>query len=386
MADRRQRERQRAGSNRRDTQHRVGGEWTTLTLPDGVEIFQPKGGTFRLDIVPYEVGEGNPYADKGEWYYERTYFVHNNIGPDNKKYVCPAKTAGLPCPVCDFRAKLARDPDGDEKLVDSLRAKERQLWLIYDHKDREKGVQLWDFSHWNFGRLLDKVRKDADEDEVYIDQFDDPDAGASLKVGFSEEKGGGYTFFETYSIDFKPRPNGLDTELLDHGICLDSILKVLPYDELKAILLQTAEEDEEEEEAEKKPRKKSKAKSKDDDEPEEDEPKTKSETKPKSKPEDKPRDDGLTTAEEVGIKVGTLVTSEEFGDCEVIRVSRDGTSLILEDENEEIHKAIGVDEVELMNTKKKPKPKVKEEDEDEDEPEPKPKKKSKGTEEEWDNW
>lgn len=343
------RDRRRASSSKRDAQHRVGGDWTSLTLPDGVEIWQPKEGSHRLDIVPYEVGQGNPYAEKGEWYYERTYFAHRQIGPNNETYVCPAKTAGLPCPVCDHRAKLARDPDSDEKMIDALKPKERQLWLIYDHKDKDKGVQLWDFSHWNFGRLLDRTRKDADEDEMHITDFDDPDAGSSLKVSFSEEKGGGYTYLEAYSINFKPRPNGLDEEILGHGLCLDDMLKVLPYDELKAKLFQTEEEDEDEDDdadekpspkkQTRKPKPKPKVDEDEDDDDEDDEPAP----KPKKKKE--------PVADDFDLEEGQMVKHGKHGICEIVRISGDGTSLTLEDEEDERYCGIGPDEVKPIKKK-----------------------------------
>ena len=210
-----------------------------------------------MDIVPFEADEGNPYAEKGEWYYERTYWAHRGVGPNNDTYVCPAKSAGLPCPICEYRAKLSRDPEADEKLVASLRPKERQLWLIHDHGDKDRGVQLWDFSHWNFGKLLDQMRKDADEDETEVTDFDDPDAGATLKVSFSEQKGGGYTFLECYNVGFKARPDGLDEEVLGHGICLDDLLRIEGYDKLKAVFLQTeeGEVDEDHDEPEEEPAK-----------------------------------------------------------------------------------------------------------------------------------
>jgi hypothetical protein len=303
-----------------------------MTLPDGVEVWQPKEGSHRIDIVPYEVGRGNPYADPGELYYERTVFVHRGIGPNNAGYVCPAKESGKPCPICEYRGELASDPEADQKLADQLKPKERQIWLVYVHKEPDKGVQLWEFSHWNFGRLLDKRRKRAEEDEDYIKDFDDPEAGATLKVDFDEERGAGYSFLVASSIDFKPRRDGLDEELLDHGICLDELLKVEPYDKLKAVLFQT-EEDEPEEEEES-PKKRSGRK----------------------KPEPKE-----TTADEVGIEKGSQVSLDGM-ECEVVRVSRDGTSLTLEDEEGETIKAVAVGDVKLL--------------EDEPEEEPPPKKKT----------
>jgi hypothetical protein len=367
----------RAGSKKRDKVIKSGGK-TTINIPDGVELFIPKEKSFRLDVILYEAGEGNPCCEPGEWYYERTYYTHR-VGPDNKYMVCPAKTAGKPCPVCEERARIAKDPDGDEDQLKDLRPSQRQLWLVRDRDDEDAGVKLFDFSFWNFGRNLDDLRKEADDDEEHISDFDDPDAGAILRVKFRESSGYG---LEAFAIDFRPRPKGIDPELMNHGICLDDILVIPEYDALKNLFFQIDEEEEEEEEPKEKKRRSRKKK----EEKEEEEEPTK-----------------VATADEKDIEEGSVVTHEEHGKCEVVRISRDGTSLILEDEEGDKHRAIGVDEVELVKEKKSKKEEEEEDDipfddddddsdvddsgddEDDDEEEEEPKKKSKKDDDDFDD-
>jgi hypothetical protein len=323
----------RAGSKKRDKVIKSGGK-TTINIPDGVELFVPKEKSFRLDIILYEAGEGNPCCEPGEWYYERTYYTHR-VGPDNKYMVCPAKTASKPCPVCEERARIAKDPDGDEDQLKALRPSQRQLWLVRDRDDEDAGVKLFDFSFWNFGRNLDDLRKEADDDEEHISDFDDPDAGAVLRVKFRESSGYG---LEAFAIDFRPRPKGIDPKLMEHGICLDDILVIPEYDALKNLFFQIDEEDEEEE-----PKKEKKSRSR------------------KKKEEEDKEKEVVLTASDKDIEEGSMVEHEEHGKCEVARISKDGTSLILEDEEGDKHRAIGVDEVELVKEKKKSK---KEEEDD----------------------
>ncbi len=237
VTKRKSREARRAGSKKRDAQHRGGGEWTTLTIPDGVDIWQPKKGSHRIDIVPFVAGKGNPYAAVGELYYERTYYIHRGIGPNNDSYICLAKTFDKPCPICEYRAKRAADPEADDKELKALKPKERQLWLVHDRSDEGK-VKLWEFSHFLFGELLDMQRRDAEDDERHIAEFDDPDSGSQLKVSFSEEAFDGNSFLKAYNIDFRERKEGLPGGLLDHGICLDDLLKEVPYNQLNAIFHQ----------------------------------------------------------------------------------------------------------------------------------------------------
>lgn len=323
--------RERAGSAGRDAQHRGGGDWTTLTIPEGVDILSPKAKTYRWDVVPYEVKD-NPYAKPGDWYWERTYYSHRGIGPDNLSYVCPARTEradceGKRCPICDYRAELEKAGDTDKRELDALKPKERQLFLIYDRDEKEKGVQLLEFSHWCFGVLLDKVRRNADDDEVYIADFDDPEAGSALKVSFGDESvrgdEGSYSFVKVFNIDFKPRSNGLPEELLNHGICLDELLKVMDYDDLKTAFLQTEEPDDLDD---------------DDDEPE-------PEKKPaKAKARKKTKTEPMKTAKELGLVKGGEV---QHGDdmCEVVKISKDGMSLTLLDDKDELRKDVAVGNV-----------------------------------------
>lgn len=243
----RDRERRRAGSTRRDQKHRVGGDWTSLTVPETTKVWQPKEGSYRIYIVPFVAGDDNPFADPGFEYYERTYYRHSGIGPQNSHFICASRTWSKPCPICEHRSMLARDPDADEtteKLIKSLAPRERQLWLIYDVKDPDSGVQLWEYSHHNFGKLLDFCRDDAEEDEDYIRNFDDSMAGATLKLSFSKESADFGTYTKVSKIDFRPRPDGIPADIMSHGICLDTVLKETPYDKLKKIFLQTGESEE----------------------------------------------------------------------------------------------------------------------------------------------
>lgn len=291
--NRRRRERRRAGSATRDAKHRSGGDWTSLSLPEGVDLWQPKEASYRIDIVPYEVGEGNPYASRGEWYYERTYYAHYGIGPNRSTYVCLAKTFGKPCPICEYLAGLDRGVPEDKEQIGKMKWKERQLWLVYDHKQEDKGIQLFEVSNFCFGKLLDRKRNRAEADEPHIIDFDDPAAGSTLKVDFTDERAEGFTYLKADSIDFKPRPDGLPEELLDHGVCLDDLLKIEPYDKLKAVLLQTGDDDDDDVDADDDDEERSEPSEdkEEDDIPfdeEESKPKRKRQSKSKSKPKPEP--------------------------------------------------------------------------------------------------
>jgi len=236
----------RKAAKRRSEEHKSGFDRTSLDVPEGVNLFGLKSDRpIRIDIIPYKVGKGNPYADEGELHWERTFFVHRGIGPEQNNYVCPRRTADKKCPICEHRTKLMKDPEADEDLIKDLAPKERQLFNIVDTKDRDKGVQIWDISFWLFGKALDALRDNADEDDDY-EAFADLEGGMTLKCAVEEKRFSGNTYYEVINIIFKPRREDYDEDMLDKSNCLDEVVKILPYKELKAIFLQTEDEDNDE--------------------------------------------------------------------------------------------------------------------------------------------
>ena len=374
---------QRAGFEQRDSEHGTG-SWTSISLPEGVEVFSPKAETYKFDIVPYVVGEHNPYCrHKGMLYPECTYWVHAGVGPNNSKFCCPSKNRKQKCPICEHLASIMRKgkPDGTsdkewKQILGSFRPKERQLWLINLHEDDEHKLMLYETSNAAFGKLLDKMRNDADEDEREKILYDDVEGGALLKVYFdAEDIGMPKPWIKAYNIEFKARPNGLDSEIVEHGICLDALPKIPSYEELKREFLQTEDADadlDEDEEADrvaksrtsnKPPAKKPVEQDKDEEVKQKPE---KAPEKPKQKP--KPEGDDTSTAKDAGIEEGSMVRHRTMGVCEVVRISPDGTSLTLEDKEGNVKKAIGVDDVRIVKSvqpdskqeEKKPEPKQEE--------------------------
>jgi len=306
-------QRQRVSARKRAETHRSGLQSTSLDFPEGVQLFKlDSDKTRRIDIIPYVVGSGNPEADKGEWHYERTYFVHYGVGPDNDKYVCLAKTLKKPCPICEHRAELTRDPDADEKEIKELAPKERQLFNVIDADNKEDGVQLWEMSYHLFGKLLDKAVRDADEDEDF-EYFSDPETGFTLKLGVEEKSIGSNNFYEVKTIMFKNRAEQYDDDIVKESYCLDELVKIEPYEKVKAAFLQIEmEEDDQEEEKSKK----------------EEKPKTrKPETKKEEKSEPEPEKD------EGDFSPGDVLNHSKYGEVTIKKVSPDGTKAIVADED-----------------------------------------------------
>lgn len=239
MARRRRESAGRVSARRRAEEHSSGFEGTSIRLPEGFSFFQVKSKgkktVFKLDFFPYRVGKGNPWADEGEVHFERTFWVHRRIGIDPSTYVCPRKTAGQRCPICEDVDRKRDDESVDADSLKALLPKERQLWIVRDVEEGEDSYSLWDYSYHLFGKQLDNRIKDADEEDEY-EFFASLKGGQTLRVGFSEESYGGGKYYECSSIDFKSRED-LPASLLDEMPCLDDLLVIRPYDELQAIYL-----------------------------------------------------------------------------------------------------------------------------------------------------
>jgi hypothetical protein len=256
-------------AGRRVTEH-TSGSRQHLKIPEGLGLFMPKKpGAYKIEVIPYEMTKSSQrfvtnYAKPGEWYYERTHWVHDNVGVNNDKAICLAKNFNKPCPICEHRAMLLKRPDAEaEKLAYALKPKERQLFLVLDHAEPHKGLQLWDVSNWCFGKQLDqKIAAADDDDRKAFRRFADSEEGRTLKlIGSEESTGDGGGKYMKFSVDaFKERSEALDPDLFDHGHVLDDMVKEMDYDGLKKFFLQGDDED-----AEKKAG--SKGKKEDDDKP-----------------------------------------------------------------------------------------------------------------------
>ena len=352
-------------------------ESTAVKLPSEVTGFKIEAAKpVTIDIIPYRVGRGNPHADEGELYFELTYWAHRNIGPNEDMVVCPAKTFGEKCPICQDAARMKRDPDADEKIMKTLLPKKRQLWNVIDRNNVDAGIQIWDISPFNFGDVLAEAIKMGEEDDGF-EYFADPRTGFSLRVGFTEESmGGGIKFFKASGIQFKARAKPYKSNIVDSATCLEDLLIRMDYEKLRSLYYQeevakpgdegattrkkpatSFEDDGDDEEPAPKPKKKPPVEEEDEEEPA---------PKPKKKPVPVEDDDD----EEPAPKPKKKPPVEE--DDEEPAPKPKKKPPVEEDDEEE----------------PSPKPKKKPPVEDDEEEEPKPKKKAKPADddEDWADW
>jgi hypothetical protein len=206
---------------------------TSFKLPDGVEFFKPEKGFGNLiDIIGYRVTmEGHPdNVAPGTLWYRRKIWVHYGIGPEEKVFICP-KTIHRACPICEEFNKLKKNPNADEDVLKGLKAKWRVLYNVIDRNDPQKGVQLWDISHFNFGELLDSVLGDAAAGDL---SFYEPIDGRTFKIKFkSKSMGQGSPFLAAEIIQLEQRKKDYREDIVEDALDLDAIMVVLDYKALQ---------------------------------------------------------------------------------------------------------------------------------------------------------
>lgn len=377
-------ERAKISAKKTAEENNKGSSSSHLKLPSGVKQWRiKKAGKYRLDIMPFIAGKSNPGADEGSPYFTRRYFAHRGVGANNEMVVCPSKTFGTKCPICEHRAKLMKDPDADEDVIRDLSPKKRNLFLMRDvgpKSDDPSESMVWDISDFLFPKqLFEKIdaAEEGDEEEADYQYFADPEDGSTLKIIAVEETFAGNAFYKVSDIEFTPRKEGYDSDIATEAPCLDEMLVEIPYSKLKAMFLETSDDDEDEDDDDedepkakskkKAPAKGKKAKPKDDDEDDDDsddeddsdDDEDEDEAPKKSKSKAKPAGKSKTAK----LAIGVFVKHKKLGDCEVVHVSENGSILRLEDEDGEVHRGIKSSDCTAAEPD--------EDDEDEDEEPPK---------------
>jgi hypothetical protein len=335
MAARRDREKRKetrvSAKERRDKRAREGGV-STIKAPPGARFFaiRQRDEVRKIAIIPYDVPADakNPYKEEGGLHFERTFWHHANVGPNRDRVVCPAKTADLPCPICEYLAERAKDSDlsDDERNKEwrEIGAKERQLYNVFDYEEPDKGVQVWEVSFHNFGKTLEGKLDLANERNEY-NYFADPRDGKVLFVSFKKDTIGSNSYWKAASLDMEPRDEPLPKEILNGGHVLDHLLVLRSYESIYALFHQVGLAEARE------------ATGGNDE----------GDAMEKESADDPAEEVNANPSEELAIERGDDVMYEGLI-CTVLKISGDGTSLTVVDENDTVHKAVDPREVEVI--------------------------------------
>ncbi len=347
-----------------DSKNRDRRDSTLFTLPEGYEWFKPKADTkYTLAILPFLAGKRHPKRKEGETAWSLEVHVHREVGPNNKQFICPQRMIDEACPVCEAQAEMKEDSDTDEDAIKALYPKLRRLFIVRDMAEPEKKY-LWETPHYKgFGEMLDDLINELDEGAKEETFYDPSEDGFNLKVYFVEDsfgKGKKQTKFTACKrVSFVERTEALEDADEADQPCLDDLMIIQDYDDIKAAFEATGgDDDEDEDEDDKKSSKKSASKGKkdeDEDEDDGDEDDKKSKKSKKDEDEDEEED------------------GDEDEDEDDKKSSKKGKKDEEEDEDEED------DDDKSSKSKKKSKDEDEEEDDDdEDEDDKKSSKKGKG--------
>ena len=238
-----------------ERQKKQGSSYGYLKLPKGINLFKEEAKTrVKLDFLPYKVTDENHLdrndelgiAVPGELWYKKPFYVHRNVGINNESVVCPT-TFGKKCPICEYRAKRARE-GADKEELKLLKTSLRNLYVVVpiDNEKLDEQPYLWDVSQYLFQDLLnDEIDEDPD-----LGRFPDLEEGLTLKIRFSEAMIGKNKFAETSRIDFIERKSAYDEKILSKVPNLDECLTVYSYKELEKMFLEVeVDEDVDEQDA-----------------------------------------------------------------------------------------------------------------------------------------
>ena len=206
---------------------------TFLTLPPNITEWKPeKSGKYNLDILPYEVSIDN-HPDgipKGSIWYKYPFSVHRNVGPEEKMIICPT-SIGQRCPICEEVRRLSKNYEANEAVIKTLRPQKFVAFNVLNPGDETK-VCVFAWSRGKFAAALEKELANADTELL---SFFDVVDGQTLKVRFTDADFMGNKYLECDRIDFTPRDDMDEDEVLAATANLDTIFSVLPYEQVKAM-------------------------------------------------------------------------------------------------------------------------------------------------------
>lgn len=203
-------------------------------IPKGIGFWKCSDEKHIVDFIPFIAGPNMPKVSgggvkEGEFTWLVDLWVHWNVGVLEHPYVCPAKTNGEPCPICEY-LQQNRDTLTKEEY-DKIRAKHRTIYLIWCHDnstEEEKGVQLWEIAHYfmeyNLKEIAERPRGGGT-----IPYFD-PDTGKNV-IFTRRGKGAGNTEFIGHRFDDRENPV-IPDRILEQSFPLDSVVKYTSHDKL----------------------------------------------------------------------------------------------------------------------------------------------------------
>ena len=203
-------------------------------------IGDTKDGYQTVNFLPFRIGsQKHPEvaagrAKVGDYDFVLDIFVHRGLGPGKKSFICPQKTYGKPCPVCQEVNRLY--DAGQEDAARAIRASRRAIYAVQvvDEKGHgEDKVRVLEVSHFGFAKDLMTTAASLLRGKGVI-PFADLDGG-KLVTWKCEEKtiGKNGKWQQATTFQFDDRQEEIPDSLLEQVPSLDEGLVIPTPDQLE---------------------------------------------------------------------------------------------------------------------------------------------------------
>jgi hypothetical protein len=213
-----------------------------FSLPKGIRTWDPpKANTYDIDFLAYEV-KTSQHPDRvnnvvpGALWYKHPFVIFRKVGVNQTDVVSPA-TVGKPCPLMEQYNALREDYEANKVKIRAMGMQKWTAFVIADPDDPEK-VAVYatsDGKFWTADAGLKNEMDQADDDKLL---FWYPEGGHTLACRFADatftpEGGGSQKFIQCTRIDFKPRPDMDEDEVIAKTPCLEECFNILDYSVLE---------------------------------------------------------------------------------------------------------------------------------------------------------
>ncbi len=181
-----------------------------------------------IDIIPYIAGENDPIGP-GEVAHKLVIYIHPKLSQTGEDIICMEKTfkgARGKCPACqEYRRRVAAMMSEEEIKPFKVAGWPRVLYNVYDRKNPNSGVQVWNASSYLFQQYLDVIARRSStspgqQPENYVNFMDPTLEGRS--IGF--DKQGKNELTKYIGIHFEERQTEVPDSILEAAHVLDEII------------------------------------------------------------------------------------------------------------------------------------------------------------------
>jgi hypothetical protein len=200
-------------------------------IPEGIGFWKCGKGDHIIDIIPFFAGKNHPKVAEGELAYVVDLYVHAGVGTLREPFVCQTKNFKKNDPICEYIANN-RLPLEDWKKISPKRRTVYLVWVHDTPEEEEKGLQIWEVSHYFFENHVDEIAKSPRGGGAIA--FSDIDSGKS--IAFSVKITGKYkdaTGTDRDSVSylghrFVDRDEPIPDDILSQIFPLDDVIKMHP--------------------------------------------------------------------------------------------------------------------------------------------------------------